>query len=197
MGKFRERCDTPEKMAAFRHWCEVPDNVGLRLNGPDDTYQNFAPGYDHIHIPVMAVAEGGVRFPLSMLLCQTLVFYNICPMQCKINMFRVIMGVDRLNTLLGTVLTPSEIRDVYSLVRFGGEGYFTEYYLKLRGHHPPLVTQLPDSAKGADEDFFIVSGDWYIKDAAGNPAVRPPPNRYSIASELPTCSAFRPSLSAC
>ena len=107
------------------------------------------------------------------------------------------MGVDRLNTLLGTVLTPSEIRDVYSLVRFGGEGYFTEYYLKLRGIHPPLVTQLPDSAKGADEDFFIVSGDWYIKDAAGNPAVRPPPNRYSIASEFPTCSAFCPSLSAC
>ena len=65
MGKFRKRCDTPEKMAAFRHWYQIPDNVGLRLNGPDDTYQNFTPGFDHIHIPVMAVAEGGVRFPLS------------------------------------------------------------------------------------------------------------------------------------
>ena len=186
MVNFRALCDTPEKMARFRQKYRIPDDVDLRLNEPNDFLDNYTPGLDVIHIPVMAIVEGGVRFPLSTLLCQTLNFYNICPMQCKVNTFRVIMGVDRLNSILGTVLGPKEIRDVYSLCRHG-EPPYREYYLKHRGTPPPLVTQLPDSSKGGNDDFFIVTGGWYAKDAAGNPAVNPPPNRYSPCSESPTC----------
>ena len=47
--------------------------------------------------PVMAVLEGGVRFPMDPLLLDSLRFYSLCPDQLPPNFYRVVSCINRLN----------------------------------------------------------------------------------------------------
>lgn len=57
-------------MADFRARFNVPDNVASTLASEDAIRESFDNGT--LHIPVVAVVEGGVRFPFAPLLCQVL-----------------------------------------------------------------------------------------------------------------------------
>ena len=59
-NKMRKLCNTPAKMEEFRRRYEVPDDVHLELAKIDDDTQA---SWDVMHIPVIFIVEGGVRFP--------------------------------------------------------------------------------------------------------------------------------------
>lgn len=79
MGRFRNLCDTEAHMEAFRRRYEVPDDVILALAPPDtDTHDQTE---SRVHVPLLAVVEGGVRFPLHPLLVEICSICRLTPLQ--------------------------------------------------------------------------------------------------------------------
>ena len=71
-------------------------------------------------------------------------------------MFRILGSVDALNEKMGVSLTYYNINSVYNLQHLKGQGY----YLKARVLKVRLISCLPDTNKGMDKDFLIVSREW-------------------------------------
>lgn len=92
----RKMCNTPAKIEEFHRRYEIPDTVDVALVAVDDASQA---SWDVMHILVIFVVDGGVRFPLHPLLRETLAYYRLSPMQVSPNIIRVIMGVAKLNRL--------------------------------------------------------------------------------------------------
>ena len=82
----RELCNTPVKMAEFRRRYEIPDEINLVLAAVDDAEPAT---WDTIHIPIIDIVEGGIRFPLHPLLRETLAFYRLSPMQVSPNVIQI------------------------------------------------------------------------------------------------------------
>ena len=79
MGRFRGLCDDEVHMEAFHRRYEVPDDVNLALAPPAaDTHDQTG---DRIHVPLLAVVEGGVRFPLHPLVVEICNIYRLTPLQ--------------------------------------------------------------------------------------------------------------------
>ena len=113
----------------------------------------------------MAVVEGGVRFPLHLLLIDFLQTVNASPFQVSINIFRIVMGIVAINRILGVNLTMKEIWYVYQYM-YSGENSKTSCHLKARDVNAKLVNNLPDSNKGYDKDYLRVSGEWFTQGSA-------------------------------
>ena len=54
---------------------------------------------------MVAIIEGGVRFPLYPHLVEFFNYFNLAPTQVSPNIFRIVMGVVELNSQLGLLLT--------------------------------------------------------------------------------------------
>ena len=106
--------------------------------------------------PLIAVVEGGVRFPLHPLLRACLSSWNLTPCQLMPNAFKVIMGTVALNKHLHINLDIRDIEDVYDLCKTK-EG---TYYLRLKPKRRPFVNALEDSNKYVGDDIISVSGNW-------------------------------------
>ena len=88
-GKLSRYVNTPKAMALFRHLYEIPNNVRLRYVHWSDA---LPPSSGELLIPVMAVVEGGVRFPIDLLLADFLNYFSLSPTQVNPNIFRIVMG---------------------------------------------------------------------------------------------------------
>ena len=58
---------------------------------------------------------------------------------------------------MGLGLTHHDVNWVYNLHHLKGQGY----YLKSRHPEVRLIQYLPESNKGLNKDFMIVSGEWH------------------------------------
>ena len=155
-GKLSRFVNTPEAMAVFRHVYEIPNDVGLRYVHWSDA---LIPAIRDLLLPVVAIVEGGIRFPMDPLLADFLDYLRLSPSQVNPNVFRIVMGTIELNRRLGLELGIHDILRTYIL----HHNTKTEAYsLRLRDVDFTLVNGLPDTNRGFDEDYLIVSGEWFL-----------------------------------
>ena len=80
-------------------------------------------------------------------------------MQLAINSYRVINGIIALAKQENVRVTLADIQYCYTICGLKKDtGYV--YYLKPRSIEYKIVADLPDSNKGAGDDYFITSGNW-------------------------------------
>ena len=70
-------------------------------------------------------------------------------------MFRILGCVDALNEKMGLRLTHHDLNWCYNLQKLKGK----TYYMKTRDERVRLIQCLPNSSKGLNKDFLIVSGE--------------------------------------
>ncbi|XXG83915.1 hypothetical protein AAC387_Pa10g1557 [Persea americana] len=168
MGVHRHWLGDPLSIGLFREAYQVPANVEVRPDGPDDGF-SYSDGW--MPFWLVSVVEGGVRFPLHPLLRDCLREWGLSPCQLLPNGYKIIMGVVRLNEILSINLGVPDIEEAYDLCK-SAEGH--TYYLRLRVHRTAFVTALEDSYKYAGEDRVFrrefakrnrwrVNKDWHEK----------------------------------
>uniref|UniRef100_A0A2N9J0U7 Uncharacterized protein n=1 Tax=Fagus sylvatica TaxID=28930 RepID=A0A2N9J0U7_FAGSY len=155
-GKLARYVNTPENMALFRRLYQVPDDVGLRYVHWSDA---LPPSAGELLIPVVAVVEGGVRFPIDPLLADFLSYFSLSPTQVNPNIFRIVMGTVELNRRLGLELSTYDIVWTYILHR---NSKTESYSLRPRDINYTLVNGLPDTNRGFDDDYLVVTGEWFL-----------------------------------
>ena len=112
---------------------------------------------EEVVIPMIAFIEGGMRIPMGTVTRDYLRAHRLAPTQCAPNMFRILGSIDALNEKMGLGLTHHDVNWVYNLHHLKGQGYYLKFrYLEVR-----LIQCLPDSNKGLNKDFLIVSGEWH------------------------------------
>ena len=102
---------------------------------------------------MIAFIEGGIRIPIGTITKDYLKAQRLTPTQCTPNMFRILGSIDALNGKMGLGLTHHDVNWVYNLHHLKGQGY----YLKSRYPEVRLIQCLPDSNKGLNKDFLIIS----------------------------------------
>ena len=113
-------------------------------------------GSNIVFFLLMAILEGGVRFPLDRLLLSTLRFYGLCPDQLPPNFYWVISCVSRLNQIYGLQLNHHDINFMYNLIG----NLKSNYYLKARDVRVQLISCLPDSNRNSAGEYVRVNGNW-------------------------------------
>ena len=106
-------------------------------------------------IPMIAFIEGGMRIPMGTVTRDYFRTHRLAFTQCAPNMFRILGSIGALNEKMGLGLTHHDVNWVYNLHHPKGQGY----YLKSRYLEVRLIQCLPDSNKGLNKDFLIVSGE--------------------------------------
>ena len=72
-------------------------------------------------------------------------------------MFRILGNVDALNEKMGVKLTHHDVNWIHNHHKLTGQGY----YLKTRFLTVRLISCLPESNKGMDKDYLIISREWH------------------------------------
>eukprot|EP00268_Persea_americana_P018481 TRINITY_DN19218_c0_g3_i1.p1 TRINITY_DN19218_c0_g3~~TRINITY_DN19218_c0_g3_i1.p1 ORF type:complete len:104 (+),score=5.66 TRINITY_DN19218_c0_g3_i1:262-573(+) len=73
------------------------------------------------------------------------------------NGFKIIMGVARLNRILGIYLGIHDIKDVYDLCKSGGGD--NTYSIRVKANRQCFVNELEDSNRYARDDLLFVWGN--------------------------------------
>ena len=108
-------------------------------------------------IPMIAFIEGGMTLPMGRITRDYLINHRLTPCQCAPNLFRVLGYVDVLNEQMGLGLTWHDVVHMYECHKLAGAGY----YLKSRSKDIRLISYLPKSNKGMEDDYLIASGEWH------------------------------------
>ena len=84
-------------LASFRVAYNAPGDVDIAYCHEGDIDIHMRWGLNAMFFPLMAILEGGFRFPVDPLIISTLRFYGLCPNQLPPNFYRVVSCVSRLN----------------------------------------------------------------------------------------------------
>ena len=87
---------------------KIPDYVGLRYCKEGDWHIMRQEG--EVVIPIIAFLEGGMRLPMHLVVRDYLRHFRLAPIQCAVNMFRILGSVDALNEQMGLRLTHHDVR---------------------------------------------------------------------------------------
>ena len=90
---FDHLLDTEAALANFRAGFAVPNDVEISYCHEDSIALERHPYV--VFFPLMAILEGGVRFPMDPLILRTFRFYGLCPNQLPPNFYRVVSCVSR------------------------------------------------------------------------------------------------------
>ena len=141
----------PDSYLDFYEKYRIPPAVQLEPADED----NLVLGPNHIFMPILAIIEGGVRFPLHPFLCKFFHKLKLAPSQVTVNVFRTVMGIARLNE--GTSRsTPISYEDIFGCYTLGFSKATGMYYLGRRPGRQPLVGGLPDTDKYGHEYVKVV-----------------------------------------
>ena len=66
-------------------------------------------------IPITAFLEGGMRLPMRPVVRDYLKHFRLMPVQCAVNVFRILSSVDALNEQMGLRLTHHDVNWCYNL----------------------------------------------------------------------------------
>ena len=155
MGRFAYLVDSAEGIKSFRAQYRISPGVSIRYCKEGEWHEDRQEG--GVVIPMIAFIEGGMRIPMGMITRDYLRTNKLAPTQYALNMFRILGSVDAFNERMGLNLTHYDVNWVYNLQHLKGQGY----YLKTRHPEVRLISCLPDSNKGMNKDFLIISGEWH------------------------------------
>lgn len=156
MGNFAKLVNTLEGMAAFRTKYRIPENV-VPQHCELGEWLVINKLLGAVVIPMIAFIDGGMQIPMNRVTMNFLTNFRLSTTQYSPKLFRVFGRVDMINKKMGTNLTWHDINWVYNCQK----GKETGYFLKCRTPSVRLISCIPESNKGMDEDFFIVSGEWH------------------------------------
>ena len=122
-------------MDSFRATYNVPGDVDITYCYEGDINLHRRTGSNMVFFPLMAILEGGVRFPVDPLIIGTLRFYGLCPDQLPPNFYQVVSCVSRLNQIFGLELNHHDMDFMYSLCG----NIKTDYYIKTRDMRVRLI----------------------------------------------------------
>ena len=107
-------------MAEFRANYGIPDDVLIRLDDPENPFNDHTFTNGWMPFLLVTIIECGVQFPFHPLLMTCLKKWRLCPCQLMPNSFKIIMGIAELNRILNINLGVHYIEDVYDLCKSGG-----------------------------------------------------------------------------
>ena len=120
--------NTKASLATFRRTFNIPEDVNVAYCHESEIAFYRCSGSNTAFFPLMEILEGGVRFPVSPFLLNTLRFYGLSPEQLPPNFYRVVSCVDRLNQLYGLELNHHDINFMYSLCKTKTAYYYLKSY---------------------------------------------------------------------
>ena len=155
MGKFKKLVESKEAIEKFIADYRIPSTVGFRYYKKGE-WQFMRQGGE-IVIPILAFLEGCMRIPLGLVIRDYLRHFQLAPIQCTVNVFRILGCVDALNEKMGLRLTHHDINWCYNLQHLKGKSY----YMKVRDDKVRFIQCLSESNKGLNKGFLIMSGAWH------------------------------------
>ena len=123
---FAHLLTTEASLDTFRQMYNVLDDVDVAYYHENEIA--FHRRVNTAFFPLMAILEGGVRFPMDPLLLNTFRYYGLCLDQLPPNFYQVVSYVSRLNEIFSLQLDHHDINHMYSLC--GNKR--TNYYIKVR-----------------------------------------------------------------
>ncbi|KAF7120213.1 hypothetical protein RHSIM_Rhsim13G0002100 [Rhododendron simsii] len=124
----------------FREKYSIPDDVLVERVSTD----RVTFGEDFIVLPLFAITEGGVRFPLSPFLRYFLSDYKLAPIQVAVNTWRILNSAIRLAESNNLPFTLGDLMLMYMVSR---NPKYDKYYLTTRQYFDHLVDRLYDTEK--------------------------------------------------
>ena len=132
----------------------IPNGVSVELT--DEEAVSTENNEDHVIFFSKEQFNAGLRFPLPSLFKEFLHFTQIPPAYIHLNMVRVLMGCSILNMLFNLDLSLLEVLFIYSIKKLKTDIFsFVACLPSMQ-----LVTNLPDSTKGAAKGHVLVKGVW-------------------------------------
>uniref|UniRef100_A0A2N9FK01 Uncharacterized protein n=1 Tax=Fagus sylvatica TaxID=28930 RepID=A0A2N9FK01_FAGSY len=160
--------NTEESMMRFRLLYQIPPSVSLTYCNSD----NFPViNRGEILIPIMAIVEGGVRFPLHEFLIDFLQTVNATPSQISVNTFRIIHGNVNEKLVNGLPSTNKGFEKDY--LRVGGIWFPGSSLCRSEFGHPDQK-RLESARKQGDAELIrrVLSANFCV-DERGEPRSAP------------------------
>lgn len=172
-------CFKSEKaLKLFRDVYEIPDDVVVTpVTGPRIQFSD-----EHITVPLMAITEGGLRFPMHRVTRELLYNFDLTPCQLSVNSFRLIHSVIELARVKMFTLDAHHFFENYLMSR---NLKYSRYYLCSKKNKPKLIVGgMYDSEKWASDYVEIRRNFMYPPGEYGQfevPKRRDTPSKYTFS----------------